>query len=102
MPRPHDDPVSETESLEIRIDGQKFTVGYESGDSVLHAARRGGAKPPSACESGNCGTCMAFVVEGEVAMRANNALDPEEIEEGWILTCQAVPRSRRVVVDYDY
>jgi ring-1,2-phenylacetyl-CoA epoxidase subunit PaaE len=45
---------------------------------------------------------MAFVVEGEVAMRANNALDPEEIEEGWILTCQAVPRSRRVVVDYDY
>ena len=44
---------------------------------------------------------MAFLVEGEVAMRVNNALDPDEVEEGWILTCQAIPKSREVVVDYD-
>jgi hypothetical protein len=44
---------------------------------------------------------MALLVEGEVTMRVNNALDADEIEEGWVLTCQAVPTSREVTIDYD-
>ena len=44
---------------------------------------------------------MARVEAGTVAMRANNALSGEEIEAGWVLTCQAIPTSREVVVDYD-
>ena len=44
---------------------------------------------------------MAFLGAGKATMRANNALSAEEVEEGWILTCQAVPTSREVVVDYD-
>jgi ferredoxin-NADP reductase len=93
--------VSETESIVVQVDGRKRTVAYEPGDKILHAARRAGLKPPFACQSGNCGTCMAFLVAGKVTMRVNNALDADEVEEGWILTCQAVPTSREVVVDYD-
>jgi ring-1,2-phenylacetyl-CoA epoxidase subunit PaaE len=44
---------------------------------------------------------MAFLGEGKATMRANNALDAGEVEAGWILTCQAIPTSREVVVDYD-
>jgi 3-ketosteroid 9alpha-monooxygenase subunit B len=94
-------PESQTESIVIQLEGRKHRIGYERGDTILGAARRAGLKPPSACRAGNCGTCMAHLSEGEAAMRANNALDPHEVEAGWILTCQAIPTSREVVVDYD-
>jgi ferredoxin-NADP reductase len=92
---------SETESVVIRIDRRKHTVRYEPGDTLLDTARRAGLSPPSACERGNCGTCMAHLDEGKAAMRVNNALSADEVEAGWVLTCQAVPLSREVVVDYD-
>jgi ferredoxin-NADP reductase len=92
---------SETESIVIRLDRRKHHLRYEPGDTVLEAARRAGLKPPFACQAGDCATCMAHLVEGEVRMRANNALAADEVEQGWILTCQAVPTSREVVVDYD-
>ena len=62
---------------------------------------RTGLSPPFSCEQGNCATCMAHLEEGSVKMRLNNALTPEEVEEGWILTCQGLPTSAKVVVDYD-
>jgi ferredoxin len=93
--------ASETQSLVIRLDGRKQTVGYQPGDTLLETARRAGLNPPFSCQSGNCATCIAFLVEGTVAMRTNNALDDDEVAEGWILTCQAIPTSREVVVDYD-
>jgi ferredoxin-NADP reductase len=94
-------PASATESLVIRLGRRKHAVGYTAGDTILDAVRRAGLKPPFACQAGSCGTCMAFVEEGEAAMRANNALSAEEVEAGWVLTCQAIPTSREVVVDYD-
>lgn len=93
--------ASETESVAIRLEGRKRRVAYEPGDTLLDTARRAGLKPPFACQQGNCGTCMAHLDEGTVRMRVNNALDAAEVEEGWILTCQAIPTSREVVVDYD-
>jgi len=92
---------SETESIVIQLEGRKHRIGYERGDTILEAARRGGLRPPSSCERGNCATCMAYLDKGKATLRVNNALSDEEVEEGWILTCQAVPRSREVVVDYD-
>ena len=92
---------SETESIVIRLDGRKRRVGYEPGDTILDTARRAGLKPPFNCQAGSCGTCMAYLDEGKVTMRVNNALDADEVEEGWVLTCQAIPTSREVVVDYD-
>jgi 3-ketosteroid 9alpha-monooxygenase subunit B len=93
--------ASETESIVIRLGGRRHAIAYELGDTILEAARRAGLKPPFNCQAGNCATCMAFLREGEVTMRVNNALDAEEVEEGWVLTCQAIPTSREVVVDYD-
>ena len=92
---------SETKSLVVRLDGRKHSVAYEPGDTILDAARRAGLRPPFACQSGSCGTCMAYLQEGKATMRVNNALGADEVEEGWVLTCQAIPTSREVVVDYD-
>jgi ferredoxin-NADP reductase len=94
-------PASETESIVIRLEGRKNRIAYEPGDTILHAARRAGLRPPSSCEQGTCATCMAFLAEGKATMRVNNALNAGEVDEGWILTCQATPLSREVVVDYD-
>jgi 3-ketosteroid 9alpha-monooxygenase subunit B len=92
---------SDTQSIVIRLAGRKHAIGYQPGDTILEAARRAGLGPPFSCQMGDCATCMAYLVEGEAAMRANNALDDDEVGEGWILTCQATPTSREVVVDYD-
>lgn len=94
--------ASETESIVIRLAGRKVTVAYEPGDTILDTARRAGLKPPFACQAGNCATCMAYLEEGKVTMRANNALSADEVEAGWILTCQAMPTSRAIAVDYDH
>ena len=89
------------ESLVIRLDRRKHTVPYRAGETVLETARRSGLRPPSSCEAGNCATCMAHLDSGTVTMRANNALSEDDLAEGWILTCQSMPISSDVVVDYD-
>jgi len=92
---------SETESITIRLEGRKRRVRYEPGDTILDTARRAGFSPPFACQAGNCGTCMAYVDAGKVTMRVNNALGADEVEQGWVLTCQSIPTSREVAIDYD-
>jgi ferredoxin-NADP reductase len=89
------------ETVTVILNGKTVQVAYQPGDSLLETARRGGLRPPFSCESGNCATCMAFLKEGAATMRANNALTPEEVEEGWILTCQGVPRGDAVTVEYE-
>ena len=56
---------------------------------------------PSSCESGSCATCMAKLLEGTASMRVNNALTADEVVDGWVLTCQALPTSPTVHVSYD-
>ena len=89
------------DEVTVILGGKKVAVKYQPGDTVLETARRGGLRPPFSCESGNCATCMAFLKEGSVTMRANNALTPEEVEEGWILTCQSLPSGDTVTVEYE-
>lgn len=95
------DEGSVTESITIQLEHRRQTVAYKFGDTLLEAARRGGLKPPFSCEAGNCASCMARLEQGRARMRVNNALTAEEVESGWVLTCQAIPMSREVVVDYD-
>jgi ferredoxin-NADP reductase len=94
-------PESQTESIVVRLERRKHRLKYEPGDTILEAVRRAGLKPPFACQAGECATCMAHLSEGAVRMRVNNALTADEVEQGWILTCQAIPTSREVVVDYE-
>ena len=84
----------------VTLAGKSKVIRYQPGDTLLETARRGGLRPPFSCESGNCATCMAFLKEGTVDMRVNNALTPEEVEEGWILTCQSLPKGETVTVEY--
>jgi ring-1,2-phenylacetyl-CoA epoxidase subunit PaaE len=69
--------------------------------SVLEAALRVRADAPFACRGGVCGTCRAKVLEGEVVMDTNYALEPEEIDSGYVLTCQSHPTTQRLVLDFD-
>ncbi len=84
-------------------DGEKsfeFELGKDE-DNILDAALRNGADLPYACKGGVCCTCRAKLIEGEVDMEVNYALEPEEVEQGYILTCQAFPKSKKVVVDFN-
>lgn len=85
------------------IDGDKefhFEMGAEY-DNILDAALASDADLPFACKGGVCCTCRAKVVEGEVEMKLNYGLEPDEVEAGYVLTCQAVPTTDKVVVDFD-
>jgi ferredoxin-NADP reductase len=105
LPEPEPVPAgvdaSATESLVIKLERQVTAVRYQAGDTLLEAARGAGLNPPFSCEQGNCATCMAHLDEGAATMRVNNALSPDEVDDGWVLTCQSLPNSPKVVVDYD-
>jgi ferredoxin len=90
-----------TEEVTIELGGRTMTVSYSRGDTLLQTARMAGLPAPSSCEVGNCGTCMARLTEGSARMLNNDALDDDEVAEGWILTCQGLPTSRTVRVVYE-
>ena len=71
------------------------------GGHVVDAALAAGIRVPYSCKGGMCCTCRAKLVEGQAEMTLNYSLEPWEMERGFILTCQAVPKSERLVVDYD-
>jgi ferredoxin-NADP reductase len=100
-PAATDDGGQATQTVVIVLDGKEHTLKYQPGETFLETARRAGLRAPFSCESGSCATCMARVREGEVTMRVNNALTPEEVEEGWVLTCQGLPASPVVAVVYE-
>ncbi len=86
----------------ITLDGRRstFTLAPD-GPSVLEAALVARADAPFACKGGVCGTCRAKVVEGTVEMDTNWALEPDEVDAGYVLTCQSHPTSAKLVLDYD-
>jgi ferredoxin-NADP reductase len=86
----------------IELDGRTDVAEHRAGTTILQTARQLGMSPPFSCESGSCATCMARIIEGEVSMHVNNALTPDEVDEGWILTCQSVPTTPTVHVVYGY
>ncbi|WP_166907800.1 ferredoxin--NADP reductase [Mycobacterium sp. DL440] len=90
-----------TEEVTIELDRSTVTAPYRAGNTLLQTARLAGLKAPSSCETGSCGTCMAQVVEGSARMLNNDALDDDEVAEGWVVTCQALPTSRTVKVVYE-
>ncbi|KQX05045.1 MULTISPECIES: 1,2-phenylacetyl-CoA epoxidase subunit PaaE [unclassified Leifsonia] len=89
--------------IEFSLDGQSTTVESPVGahESILNAALRVRPDVPFACAGGVCGTCRARILEGSVQMTENYALEPDELERGYILTCQSHPTTERVLVDYD-
>ncbi len=88
--------------VKIILDDQAMTfdLPYE-GTNVLDAALERGADLPFACKGGVCCTCRAKLISGEVEMTVNYSLEPEEVEAGFILSCQAHPKTPEVVIDFD-
>jgi ferredoxin-NADP reductase len=92
---------AENGTITIVLSGKRHAVAQRSGETLLESARRAGLTPPFSCEAGNCATCMARVAEGEAKMRVNNALDEDEVAEGWVLTCQGEPVTEHITVVYE-
>ncbi|MCD0484407.1 phenylacetate-CoA oxygenase/reductase subunit PaaK [Streptacidiphilus sp. ASG 303] len=91
-------PVSE---VTVVLDGRATELRLPRDRTLLDGAQRSRPDLPFACKGGVCGTCRALVVDGEVRMRRNFALEEAEVEAGYVLTCQSLPVSARVTVDYD-
>lgn len=87
--------------VSIQLDGRVSSFVMRRDERVLDAALRVRSELPYACRGGVCSTCRARVVEGEVRMASNWALEPEELAAGYVLTCQASPVTDRLRVDYD-
>jgi ring-1,2-phenylacetyl-CoA epoxidase subunit PaaE len=86
----------------IIIDGDEMDINLSSkGQTILDAAQNAGADLPFACKGGVCCTCKAKILEGTVKMDVNYALEKDEVEAGFVLTCQAHPTSEKVVVSFD-
>ena len=101
VPATEHDP-EERSQVTVTLAGRTSTVavGY-AGSSILDAVLASRPDAPYACKGGVCGTCRARLVEGEVTMRRNYALEQEELDAGYILTCQSLPASPSLIVDYD-
>lgn len=88
--------------ISVTVDGRSFDFDLPfNGTNILDAALQEGADLPYACKGGVCCTCKAKLLEGEVKMDVHWGLEHEEIEQGFILTCQSHPVTEKVVVDFD-
>ena len=94
--------VVATEVVVIELDRKTTAANYRAGDTLLQTARSAGLQAPYSCETGSCGTCMARITEGSARMVNNDALEDDEVDEGYVLTCQALPTSPTVRLTYDY
>ncbi|GLY06336.1 MULTISPECIES: 2Fe-2S iron-sulfur cluster-binding protein [Actinoplanes] len=99
--RPEDRVITGGCEVTVLLDGRSTSVPVEPGTTVLDGAQRARPDLPFACKGGVCGTCRAKLVDGEVTMRRNFALEEAELAAGFVLTCQSVPTSAKVVVDFD-
>ena len=96
-----DGDAATTTHLTIEVGGRTASADHYPGTTILQTARQMELAPPSSCESGSCATCMAKLIRGTASMRVNNALTEDEVADGWVLTCQALPTSATVQVSYD-
>jgi ring-1,2-phenylacetyl-CoA epoxidase subunit PaaE len=97
------DAVVEGDTAEVTVvlDGRRTTSPMPKSQSILDSAQATRADLPFACKGGVCGTCRAHLTSGEVDMRRNYALDDDEVQRGFVLTCQSHPVSDAVTVDFD-
>jgi len=89
--------------ITVKVDGRSFDfdLSLNSDTPILDAALKQGADLPFACKGGMCCTCKARLIEGQVEMDVHWGLEHEEVEKGYILTCQSHPKTEKVVVDFD-
>ncbi|WP_328810526.1 fatty acid desaturase [Rhodococcus sp. NBC_00294] len=97
--RTHGD--AEPSFLTVTLAGAEEEIDTDGDESLLEASLRSGVNAPYSCTGGACGTCRAFLHSGTVNMEQNYALTDDEVDAGWVLTCQSRPSSPAVTIDYD-
>ncbi|MEQ9188686.1 MAG: 2Fe-2S iron-sulfur cluster binding domain-containing protein [Cryomorphaceae bacterium] len=85
----------------IILDEKEHTIEVGS-ETILAAALKAGIDAPFSCRSAICSTCMAQLLEGKVEMEMNHVLTDEELEEGFVVTCQSHPTTDKVKISYDF
>ncbi|MDP9093517.1 MAG: phenylacetate-CoA oxygenase/reductase subunit PaaK [Actinomycetota bacterium] len=99
--RHEDAPTGPGSEVTVVLDGRSSTVTVPPDVAVLDGAQKVRPDLPFACKGGVCGTCRALVTHGKVRMRRNYALEQTELDAGYVLTCQALPITDSVRIDYD-
>jgi ring-1,2-phenylacetyl-CoA epoxidase subunit PaaE len=97
----HPDETGSGAEVTVILDGRRTTVTVPPDTPILDGAQPARADLPFACKGGVCGTCRALVTDGKVRMRRNYALEDSELSAGYVLTCQSLPLTDAVTVDYD-
>lgn len=97
----HSQPEPAPEEVVVRLNGRTHRLKYYRGETLLETMRRAGLATPFVCEQGVCGTCMARLVQGEVALRENHVLSEHDLASGYTLACQGVPRSAVCEIEVD-
>lgn len=89
-------------NVTVILDGDRYDLALQSdGENILDAANKAGADLPYACKGGVCCTCKAKIIEGTARMDVNYALEKDEVEAGYILTCQSHPTSEKLIISFD-
>lgn len=91
----------EISNLTLKLDGETHKIEVSSGTTILDAALNLGIDAPYSCRGAVCSSCIAKVEEGIVEMRMNYTLTDKEVAEGYVLTCQSLCKTAKVIIDYD-
>jgi ring-1,2-phenylacetyl-CoA epoxidase subunit PaaE len=91
----------ETAEVEIKYEGKKLNFSCKYNETILDAALNAGGDPPYSCLVAACSTCRAMCKTGNIQMKDRDALSDKDIAKGFVLTCQSMPRSKKVILDYD-
>ncbi|KUL35965.1 phenylacetic acid degradation protein [Streptomyces sp. NRRL F-4489] len=94
-------PAPAHSTVTATLDGRSGTWPVHDGESLLEAVLRNRPDAPYACKGGVCGTCRAFLVDGEIRMDRNFALESDEVDAGYVLACQSHPATEKVELDFD-
>jgi ring-1,2-phenylacetyl-CoA epoxidase subunit PaaE len=87
--------------LYLKVDGKDHRVLIKNGESIVDACNRLGIEVPQSCLSGYCSTCKCKLVSGEVNMKYNLCLTENEVNKGYILSCQSKPTTDRLIIKFD-